>query len=123
VISGAHVIVFSRQAEALRAFFSDVLGFDSVDAVGGWPIYALPMAELAVHPADGEDSHELYLMCDDLEATTKWLKEKGVELSRPVTEQRWGRTTAIQVPGAGEVALYEPKHPRPNYPGTGASTP
>jgi predicted enzyme related to lactoylglutathione lyase len=114
VIAGVHVIVYTPQAEAVRTFFKEVLGLDSVDAGGGWPIFSLPPAELAVHPAgEGADHHELYLMCSDLEATAAALKAKGVELSRPITEQTWGRLTAIQIPGGGEIALYQPTHPRP----------
>jgi catechol 2,3-dioxygenase-like lactoylglutathione lyase family enzyme len=123
VISGVHVVVFTRQAEAVRTFFRDILGLDSIDAGGGWPIFELPAAELAVHPSDEEaDRHELYLMCEDLDAAAAALQAKGVELSRPISEQRWGRLTAIQIPGAGEIALYQPRHPSPTW-ATGASTP
>lgn len=112
MISSVHIIVYSRQAEAVRAFFADVLGLKSVDAGGGWPIFALPPAELAVHPADGPDRHELFLMCTDLDATTRELKAKGVEVPRP-REEAWGRLTAIQIPGAGTIQLYQPTHPSP----------
>jgi len=111
VITGAHAIVFSPQAEAARAFIADVLGFPSVDAGGGWLIFALPPAELAVHP--GEPRHELYLMCDDLDATVAELRAKGAEIAAEVSEERWGRLTAINVPGGGEIGLYEPRHPSP----------
>jgi predicted enzyme related to lactoylglutathione lyase len=113
VISSVHVVVYSRQAEAVRAFFADVLGWESVDAGGGWPIFALPPAELAVHPADGPDRHELFLMCTDLDATIGKLKAKGVEVPEPISEQRWGRLTTIQIPGAGTIQLYQPTHPSP----------
>ena len=112
MITGAHAIVFSPQAEAARAFMADVLGFGSVDAGGGWLIFALPPAELAVHP--GEAHHELYLMCDDIAATVAELEAKGAELARPVTDQGWGLLTAIKVPGGGELGLYEPRHPTPS---------
>jgi predicted enzyme related to lactoylglutathione lyase len=111
VITGAHAIVYSEQAEAARAFFRDVLGFDSVDAGGGWLIFALPPAEAAVHP--GAPRHELYLICDDLEATVAELEGRGAEIAGPVHEERWGRLTAIRIPGGGELGLYEPRHPRP----------
>ena len=113
MITGAHSIVYSRDAEADRAFFRDVLGFRSVDAGGGWLIFALPPAELAAHPAD-EDRHELYLMCDDIEATVAGLERKGVEFARPVSDEGFGVLTAIELPGGGELGLYEPRHPIPH---------
>jgi catechol 2,3-dioxygenase-like lactoylglutathione lyase family enzyme len=108
---GSHVIVYSRDAEADRAFFADVLGQPHVDAGGGWLIFKVPPAELAVHPSDGPSGHELYFMCDDLEATVSDLRAKGVEFTREVTEERWGRLTRFRLPGGGEVGMYEPKHP------------
>jgi catechol 2,3-dioxygenase-like lactoylglutathione lyase family enzyme len=114
VISGAHVTVFSRDAEATRAFFRDVLELESVDAGGGWLIFALPPAELGIHPAEGPPSHELYLMCDDVEATIEGLRAKGVGLARPVSDERWGRVAYLDVPGIGELGLYEPRHPPPH---------
>jgi len=111
MITGVHALVYSRRAEAIRAFFRDVLALRSVDAGGGWPIFALPPAELAVHPSDADDSHELYLMCDNLDATLAELREKGVEASRPISEERWGRATAIRIADGSELGLYEPKHP------------
>ena len=113
MITGAHAVVFTQDAEATRAFFRDRLGFPSVDAGGGWLIFALPPAELAAHPADGDEHHELYLMCDDIEATADELRAKGVELSRPVSDEGWGLVTAIRMPGGGELGLYEPRHPTP----------
>ncbi|HSK96648.1 MAG TPA: VOC family protein, partial [Euzebyales bacterium] len=97
MISGVHALVFSSQADDVRAFFSDVLGFASVDAGGGWPIFALPPAEVAVHPSDGP-AHELYLMCDDIEATVDDLRAKGVQVAGPVTDEGWGLLTAIELP-------------------------
>jgi predicted enzyme related to lactoylglutathione lyase len=111
VIDGAHAVLFSTDAEAARAFLSDVLGLRSVDAGGGWLIFALPPAEVAVHP--GEPRHELYLMCDDLDATLAELAARGAETTGDVHEEPWGRVTAIRVPGGGELGLYEPRHPRP----------
>ena len=113
MITGVHAIVFSPDADRLREFLRDALGLRSVDAGGGWPIFALPPAELAAHPTEGPGSHELYLMCDDIHATTAELRAKGVELARPISEERFGLLTAIALPDGGELCLYEPRHPRP----------
>jgi catechol 2,3-dioxygenase-like lactoylglutathione lyase family enzyme len=110
VISGAHVIIYSKNAEADRAFLRDVLGFKSVDAGHGWLIFALPPGEAAVHPSDGWLVHELYFMCDDLKSEMESLATKGVEFSN-IQEARWGSITKIRLPGGGEVGLYQPKHP------------
>jgi hypothetical protein len=112
VINGGHVIVYSRDAEADRAFFRDVLEFPHVDAGGGWLIFKLPPSELAVHPAEGPETHEFYLMCDDVDATVADLVTKGVEFTEPVTDAGWGRLTRLRLPGGGEVGLYEPRHER-----------
>lgn len=111
MITGAHAIIFSTDAEADRAFFRDVLGFDSVDAGDGWLIFALPPAELAVHPGQDGGRHELYLMCTDLETTLRELQGKGVEVTRSATEQGWGTVAAIALPGGGEISIYQPNHP------------
>ena len=111
LISGAHVIIYSRDADADRAFFKDVLGLESVDSGGGWLIFALPPSEVAFHPTEEEGRHELYLLCDDIEATAKELERKGVRVKRPFDEARWGRVTELSLPGGGRVGLYEPKHP------------
>ncbi len=111
MINGSHVILFSTDPEADRAFFADVLGQPHVDAGGGWLIFKIPPAELAVHPADGPAGHELYFMCDDLGATISDLQAKGVEFAEDVSEERWGRLTRFRLPGGGEVGLYEPRHP------------
>ncbi len=110
MIFGAHVIVYSKDATADRAFFSKVLGFPSVDAGGGWLIFALPPAEVAVHPAEANDRHELFLVCADLKAEMTALREKGVTCSQ-VHEERWGSISRIRLPGGGELGLYQPKHP------------
>jgi catechol 2,3-dioxygenase-like lactoylglutathione lyase family enzyme len=110
MISGAHIIVYSKDAEADRAFFRDVLGFKSVDAGHGWLIFALPPAEAAFHPSDGTDAHELYLMCDDLKAEMASLAKKGISFSE-VQKERWGSVTRMQLPGGGQIGLYQPKHP------------
>jgi catechol 2,3-dioxygenase-like lactoylglutathione lyase family enzyme len=113
VITGIHAIVFSPEAEKVRAFFADVAGLPSVDAGGGWLIFALPPAELAVHPADGAARHELYLMCDDIAATLTELRSKGVEVARDVSDQGWGLLAAIRLPDGSEFPIYEPRHPSP----------
>jgi catechol 2,3-dioxygenase-like lactoylglutathione lyase family enzyme len=111
MIDGFHAVLFTRDADALRAFLGDVLELPSVDAGGGWPIFALPPAEVAAHPADRPGA-ELYLMTTDLEATLAQLEAKGVPTG-PVSDQGWGRVTSIALPGGGELGLYEPRHPRP----------
>jgi predicted enzyme related to lactoylglutathione lyase len=113
MITGVHAILFSPDAEAVRAFLRDVVGWPSVDAGGDWPIFALPPAELAAHPADGPPRHELYLMCDDIRATIEELEHKGVEFVEPISEERWGLVTAFRLPGGGKLSLYEPRHPSP----------
>lgn len=110
MITGAHVIVYSKDAAADRAFFRDVLGFQSVDAGHGWLIFALPPAEAAFHPAEQSDRHELYFMCNDLQAEIAALAAKGVVCSA-VQEARWGSLTTMRLPGGGEIGLYQPKHP------------
>jgi catechol 2,3-dioxygenase-like lactoylglutathione lyase family enzyme len=112
MITGAHVIVYSADAEADRAFIRDVLGFESVDAGGGWLIFALPPAEAAVHPAEPGGRHELYLMCDDVEAEVERLHGAGVDAGE-VSDQGWGRLATITLPGGGNLGLYEPRHPSP----------
>jgi catechol 2,3-dioxygenase-like lactoylglutathione lyase family enzyme len=112
MIIGAHAIVYAKEADAARTFFRDVLGFSAVDAGDGWLIFALPPAELGIHPADGEGTkHELYLMCDDIEATKRDLEARGVEFTRPVSDEGWGLLTAIKIPGGGEMGIYQPRHP------------
>jgi catechol 2,3-dioxygenase-like lactoylglutathione lyase family enzyme len=113
VITGAHAVLFTTDAEALRAFLRDTLGFTSVDAGGGWLIFALPPTELAAHPAEQGGRHELYLMCDDIGATVTELEAKGVEFTGPVTDEGFGLLTAMRVPGGAELGLYEPRHPSP----------
>jgi catechol 2,3-dioxygenase-like lactoylglutathione lyase family enzyme len=109
VIYGAHVILYSGDPDADRAFLADVLGFEHVDAGGGWLIFGLPPAEVAVHPAEAP-SAELYLMCDELTAEMQRLEARGVRCSA-VEEARWGSVTKIGLPGGGEVGLYQPRHP------------
>jgi catechol 2,3-dioxygenase-like lactoylglutathione lyase family enzyme len=115
VLTGAHAVLFAEDAEAARAFLRDTLGLDGLDAGGGWLIFGLPPSEIAVHPADTGGRHELYLMCDDIRATVAELEAKGVEFTQPVSDVGWGLLTAIRVPGAGELGLYEPRHRRPRH--------
>src|SRR5439155_8247916 len=110
MINGAHVILYSKDAEADRAFFKDVLGFHHVDAGHGWLIFALPPAEVACHPAEENDQHELYLMCEDLKTIMSALDAKGIHCS-DVQEPPWGSLTMITLPGGGKLGLYQPKHP------------
>lgn len=114
MINGVHAIVYSVDAERTRAFFRDTLKLDSVDAGGGWLIFALPPAELAAHPTGDHPRHELFLMCDDIRATVAELKAEGIEFTAEIAEERWGLTTTFELPGAGPMALYEPRHPRPS---------
>jgi hypothetical protein len=110
MIFGAHVMMYSKDSTADRAFLRDILGFASVDAGHGWLIFALPPAEAAVHPAEDDSRQELYFMCDDLRAEILRLGEKGISCSE-VQEARWGSITKIRLPGGGEVGLYQPTHP------------
>lgn len=112
MIHGAHVILYSKNPEADRAFFRDVLQYEWVDAGHGWLIFALPPAELAVHPSEENGAHELFLMCDDLQALIAEMKTKKVECS-PVDEQRWGSITRVTLPGGGKLGIYQPKHASP----------
>ncbi len=112
MINGAHVVIYSTDPEADRAFFRVTLGFRSVDAGHGWLIFALPAAEAAFHPAEESSRHELYLMCDDVKGEMEALRAKGAECG-DLLEARWGIVTKIRLPGGGEIGLYEPRHPRP----------
>lgn len=116
MINGLHTILYSENAEKARAFFRDVLGLASVDAGRGWLIFALPPGEIAAHPVDDPDESgrcELYLMCDDIGATVAELVDKGVEFTSEIKDLPWGLLTRLRVPGAGEIGLYQPKHPLP----------
>jgi len=112
-ISGVHLMAFSTDAEATRAFLRDALELDAVDAGGGWLIFALPPTELGVHPTGEAPHHELYLMCDDLDATLGRLADKGVALARPPATEAFGRIAYLDVPGLGELGIYQPAHPSP----------
>jgi hypothetical protein len=110
MISGIHAIIYSKQAQRLREFFRDVPKLPSVDAGQGWLIFALPPAELAIHPAE-DGYHELYLMCDDIQATVEQLKVKQVQLAVPIADRGWGLVTRLRLPSGDEIGLYQPKHP------------
>jgi hypothetical protein len=112
-ISGVHVVIFSNRAERMRAIFRDVLRLPSVDAGGGWLIFALPPAELAFHPARGRGSTELYLTCESLRSTMRRLKTKGVKFAGGVSEQSWGSLARMRLPDGSAIGLYQPKHARP----------
>ena len=111
MINGAHVIVYSNDAEADRAFMSDTLGLVGVDAGGGWLIFKLPPVEVAVHPTDGQTHHQLYLMCDDIDSTLAELAAKGIKTAQQVSEERWGRLASIRLPGGSTLPIYQPRHP------------
>ncbi len=110
MITAGHIVISSRDAEADRSFFRDVLGFSSVDAGDGWLIFALPPSEAAFHPSDKNDIHEFYLVCDDLDGTMSELAKHNVTFGDRL-ETSWGMRTTFQLPGGGELGLYEPKHP------------
>ena len=109
MVTSVHIILYSNDAEADRAFLGEKFGFNSVDAGAGWLIFALPPAEVAVHPADTPGA-DLYLMCDDLESELRGLVDRGVVCSA-VEEARWGSITKISLPGGGQIGLYQPRHP------------
>jgi catechol 2,3-dioxygenase-like lactoylglutathione lyase family enzyme len=110
MINGAHVLIYSPDAEADRAFLRDVLGFAGVDAGDGWLIFKLPPAEVAVHPTDGQPQHELSLMCDDVETTLAALTANRVQVS-PVTSAGWGLRSSVRLPSGADLVLYQPRHP------------
>ncbi len=111
MISGAHVILYSRDAEADRAFLVDMLDAPHVDAGDGWLILKLPPAEIAVHPTDGAPQHELYLMVDDADAFVDELRRRGIAVTSPVSDQGWGRLLSFRLPSGAELWAYEPRHP------------
>jgi hypothetical protein len=112
MIIGAHAVIYSTDAHADRAFLKDVLHLDGVDVGEGWLIFSLPPAELAVHPSQKNDIHELYLMCDDVQAFLAEMQEHGVSCG-PVQEQPWGLLTQVTLPGGGTLGVYQPRHRRP----------
>lgn len=112
MISGAHAILYSRDAEADRNFLRDVLKLTHVDVGHGWLIFGLPPSEVAVHPSEGEAHHELYLLCDDVQEFVKAMTAQGIACG-PVENPRWGLITQVTLPGGGKLGVYQPLHPRP----------
>lgn len=112
MITSMHSVVYAGDADAARAFFRDVLGLPHVDLGHGWLIFRQPPSELAVHPSPqpGSASCQLFLMCDDIGQTMAELTAKGALFTAPVTQASWGMLTSIQIPGGGEIGLYEPRH-------------
>ena len=111
MIIGMHAMLYSKDADAARRFLGDALGLRSIDAGEGWLIFALPPAEMGVHPTDDEQGPGLYFLCDDIQGTVTHLKSRGVEVTRPIEDQGWGVVTTLRIPGGGEIGLYEPRHP------------
>jgi len=114
MINGAHTIVYSKNPEADRKFMKDVLGLTHVDVGGGWLIFALPPSEVAFHPSNQNDTHELYLMCEDVKVFVAALKKRKIACE-PVSDQGWGLLTQITLPGGGKLGVYQPRHARPKY--------
>jgi hypothetical protein len=112
LITGAHSIIYSKDAAADRAFLKELFDFPHVDVGGGWMIFGLPPAELAVHPGNKNDVHELYLMCDDVEALVASLAARGVKAS-PIQNLGWGMLISVKLPGGGKLGIYQPRHERP----------
>ena len=111
MMNGAHIILYSTDAEADRVFIRDVLGFSGVDAGDGWLIFKLPPTEIAVHPTDGLGKHELYLMCDEIDKTLAELTAKGVTISQEVNDRGWGLIASIRLPSGSDLSIYQPRHP------------
>lgn len=112
MINGAHIVIYSTDPEADRAFLRDTLKLPNVDVGGGWLIFGLPPAEAAIHPSEKNDVHEVFLMCEDIEAFIAEMQQQDVTITA-VQEQRWGRLTQITLPGGGKLGVYEPRHARP----------
>ncbi|HTD56207.1 MAG TPA: VOC family protein [Silvibacterium sp.] len=113
MINAIHAVMYTRNADAIRTFFRNVLELPNVDAGGGWLIFALPPAELGIHPHEGDPHHQLYLMCDDIKGTMDELREKGVEFTQPVKDAGFGLLTALRLPDGEDLYLYQPKHASP----------
>lgn len=112
MITGAHSIIYSTDAEADRAFLRDMFDFPNVDVGGGWLIFGLPPAEVAVHPSNTNNVHDFFLMCDDVNGLTAHMKDRNVACS-DVHEESWGYLTDVKLPGGGKLGIYQPKHERP----------
>lgn len=112
MIDGAHIVLYSTDPEADRAFFRDVLGLPAVDAGEGWLIFALPPSEVAIHPAEANDRHELYLLCAEVESFVEAMRERGIPCGS-VEERGWGLLTQVTLPGGGRLGVYQPRHAQP----------
>jgi hypothetical protein len=112
MINGAHIVIYSKDPEADRAFFRDILKFPAVDAGHGWLIFAMPPLEAAFHDSEKNDEHELYLTCDEIESTLMELRSRNVQVSE-VNQQTWGKLASFALPGGGKIGIYEPAHPSP----------
>jgi hypothetical protein len=112
MITGAHSIIYSKDAEADRNFLRDVLKLTNVDVGHGWLIFGLPPAEVAVHPGEANDVHEFYLMCDDIAAFVAEMQQHKISCE-PVNDQGWGLLSKLHLPGGGRLGVYQPRHPRP----------
>jgi hypothetical protein len=121
MIIGAHSIIYSTDPDGDRAFFRDVLRLTNVDVGDGWLIFGLPPAEVAVHPSDTNDTHEFYLMCDDVETFVAEMKQRNIACG-PVQNQGWGLLTQLTLPGGGKLGVYQPRHARPKAMDAGKKT-
>ena len=113
MITGIHAMFYSKRADDMRDFLRDVLELPWVDAGGGWPIFAAPPTDLAVHETETESGHELYLICDDLEAISKKLAKHDIKM-KPIEDRGWGLATELLLPSGDVIGIYEPRHPRPH---------
>ena len=120
MLNGAHAVIYSKDADADRAFLRDVVGLRGVDAGGGWLIFGLPPSEVAVHPAEENDDHELFLMCDDVQGFVAEMQARGVACS-PIQTPGWGMLTQVSLPGGGKLGVYQPRHARPKSASAGTS--
>jgi hypothetical protein len=111
MITGIHALIYTKQAEQVREFFKRTLKFPTVDAGHGWLLFALPPAEMGIHPTDKDGSYDLYLMCDNIEKTVAELTKQGARFPRGITTAGWGKVTALELPGGLEMGLYEARHP------------
>lgn len=113
MITGVHAILYARHADQVRAFFKEVLELDFENAGGDWPIFRLPPAELGIHPTEGGQSTELFLLCDDIEAAVAQLLARGIGTTGPVRELEWGRLVELEIGNSFRLGMYQPKHPSP----------
>jgi hypothetical protein len=113
MFNGAHVVIYSADAEADRLVFRDILKLPNVDVGGGWLIFALPPSEAAFHPHQRSKAHEFYLMCDDIEGCRRALADAGID-SVKVADEGWGLLSSFKLPGGSSIGFYQPRHPRPN---------